>query len=181
MATGELVFNTVAVSGYQEVITDPSYAGQVIAFTYPHIGNYGTNATDDEADAPYCRGVIVRDLAGEPSNWRVHRGPRSRSCAATASRRSPGRHAAADPARADGRRRALRVRHRTRGRAARRRGVGRGDRRHGPGDGGDGVTAAEASVYPATGPGAAEGLRIVAYDFGIKTTMVRQLDRAGPP
>ena len=48
IATGELVFNT-ALCGYQEVITDPSYAGQVIAFTYPHIGNYGTNAADDEA------------------------------------------------------------------------------------------------------------------------------------
>jgi carbamoyl-phosphate synthase small subunit len=69
VATGELVFNTV-MSGYQEVITDPSYAGQVIAFTYPHIGNYGMNAADEEASRPYCRGVIVRDLAVRPSNWR---------------------------------------------------------------------------------------------------------------
>ncbi len=70
VATGELVFNT-AMSGYQEVITDPSYAGQVIAFTSPHIGNYGTNAADDEATAPHCRGIVVRDLADEPSNWRA--------------------------------------------------------------------------------------------------------------
>ena len=70
VATGELVFNT-ALSGYQEVITDPSYAGQVIAFTYPHIGNYGTNAADDEAHRPFCRGVVVRDLTPEPSNWRA--------------------------------------------------------------------------------------------------------------
>lgn len=69
VSTGEAVFNTV-LSGYQEVITDPSYAGQVIAFTYPHIGNYGVNATDDEATRPHCRGVIVRDLADAPSNWR---------------------------------------------------------------------------------------------------------------
>jgi carbamoyl-phosphate synthase small subunit len=69
VATGEAVFNTV-LSGYQEVITDPSYAGQVITFTYPHIGNYGVNATDDEAVRPFCRGVIVRDLAERPSNWR---------------------------------------------------------------------------------------------------------------
>jgi carbamoyl-phosphate synthase small subunit len=69
VATGEAVFNTV-LSGYQEVITDPSYAGQVIAFTYPHIGNYGVNATDDEASRPFCRGIIVRDLADRPSNWR---------------------------------------------------------------------------------------------------------------
>ncbi|MGH9090605.1 MAG: glutamine-hydrolyzing carbamoyl-phosphate synthase small subunit [Acidimicrobiales bacterium] len=69
VATGEAVFNT-ALSGYQEVVTDPSYAGQVIAFTYPHIGNYGTNAEDDEARRPHCRGVVVRDLADEPSSWR---------------------------------------------------------------------------------------------------------------
>ncbi len=69
VATGEAVFNTV-LSGYQEVITDPSYAGQVIAFTYPHIGNYGVNPADDEAVRPHCRGVIVRDLCDRPSNWR---------------------------------------------------------------------------------------------------------------
>ena len=69
VATGEAVFNTV-LSGYQEVITDPSYAGQVIAFTYPHIGNYGVNPTDDEAPGPTAAGVIVRDLADRPSSWR---------------------------------------------------------------------------------------------------------------
>ena len=69
ISTGEAVFNTV-LSGYQEVITDPSYAGQVIAFTYPHIGNYGVNPDDDEAVRPHCRGVVVRDLADAPSNWR---------------------------------------------------------------------------------------------------------------
>jgi carbamoyl-phosphate synthase small subunit len=69
VTTGEAVFNTV-LSGYQEVITDPSYAGQVIAFTYPHIGNYGANATDEESARPFCRGIIVRDLADHPSSWR---------------------------------------------------------------------------------------------------------------
>jgi carbamoyl-phosphate synthase small subunit len=69
VTTGEAVFNTV-LSGYQEVITDPSYAGQVIAFTYPHIGNYGVNPVDDEASRPHCRGVIVRDLTDRPSSWR---------------------------------------------------------------------------------------------------------------
>ena len=69
ITTGEAVFNTV-LSGYQEVITDPSYAGQVIAFTYPHIGNYGVNPTDDEASRPHCRGLVVRDLADRPSSWR---------------------------------------------------------------------------------------------------------------
>ena len=69
-ASGEVVFNTV-MSGYQEVMSDPSYAGQIITFTYPHIGNYGTNDSDSEAARPHCRGVIVRDLARRPSSWRA--------------------------------------------------------------------------------------------------------------
>jgi carbamoyl-phosphate synthase small subunit len=69
-ATGEVVFNT-ALTGYQEILTDPSYAGQVIAFTYPHIGNYGVTETDDESDGPACRGVIVRELTDRPSSWRA--------------------------------------------------------------------------------------------------------------
>ncbi|HYI62077.1 MAG TPA: glutamine-hydrolyzing carbamoyl-phosphate synthase small subunit [Acidimicrobiales bacterium] len=69
IATGEVVFNTV-LSGYQEVMSDPSYAGQVIAFTYPHIGNYGVTAADDESLRPSCRGVIVREPARRRSSWR---------------------------------------------------------------------------------------------------------------
>ena len=70
IATGEVVFNTV-LSGYQEVISDPSYAGQIITFTYPHIGNYGVNPSDDESPRPHCRGVVVRELARRRSNWRA--------------------------------------------------------------------------------------------------------------
>jgi carbamoyl-phosphate synthase small subunit len=70
VATGEVVFNT-AMTGYQEVVTDPSYAGQVIAFTYPHIGNYGVTGLDDESRRPACRGVVVRDLARRHSSWRA--------------------------------------------------------------------------------------------------------------
>jgi carbamoyl-phosphate synthase small subunit len=69
VATGEVVFNTV-LSGYQEVISDPSYAGQIITFTYPHIGNYGVSDDDDESRRPFCRGVIIRDLARRRSSWR---------------------------------------------------------------------------------------------------------------
>ncbi len=58
------------MSGYQEIVTDPSYAGQIITFTNPHIGNYGVNATDFESRRPFCRGVIVRELARRPSNRR---------------------------------------------------------------------------------------------------------------
>jgi carbamoyl-phosphate synthase small subunit len=70
LATGEVVFNTV-MSGYQEVLTDPSYAGQVVTFTYPHIGNYGASSLDDESRRPFCRGVVVRELTERPSNWRA--------------------------------------------------------------------------------------------------------------
>ena len=70
LVSGEVVFNTV-LSGYQEVITDPSYAGQIITFTYPHIGNYGTNDDDNESSQPFCRGMIVRDLSRRHSNWRA--------------------------------------------------------------------------------------------------------------
>ena len=69
IAAGEVVFNT-AQSGYQEIITDPSYAGQIISFTYPHIGNYGTNAVDAESRGVFSRGVIVRALSRRASNWR---------------------------------------------------------------------------------------------------------------
>jgi carbamoyl-phosphate synthase small subunit len=70
VATGEFVFNT-ALSGYQEILTDPSYAGQVIVFTYPQIGNYGVNPTDEESPQPHCSGIVVRDLSRRPSNWRA--------------------------------------------------------------------------------------------------------------
>ena len=70
IASGEVVFNTV-LSGYQEVITDPSYAGQIITFTYPHIGNYGVNDHDFESSRPFCRGVIVREMARRHSNQRA--------------------------------------------------------------------------------------------------------------
>lgn len=69
VSSGEVVFNT-ALTGYQEVISDPSYAGQIISFTTPHIGNYGTTGRDNEAKQIFARGVIVRDLARRRSNWR---------------------------------------------------------------------------------------------------------------
>ena len=66
----ELCFNT-AMTGYQEIMTDPSYAGQVVTFTFPHIGNVGVNPADQEAQAPAARGMIVRWQPGIPSNWRA--------------------------------------------------------------------------------------------------------------
>ena len=70
VATGEVVFNTV-MAGYQEVLTDPSYAGQIVSFTYPHIGSYGVTPADAESARPQVRGAIVRDLVARPSNWRA--------------------------------------------------------------------------------------------------------------
>ena len=68
-AVGEVCFNT-AITGYQEIMTDPSYAGQIITFTFPHIGNVGTNADDFEANASHALGCIVRQDVTEPSNFR---------------------------------------------------------------------------------------------------------------
>ena len=69
-AVGEVCFNT-AVSGYQEIVTDPSYAGQIIAFTFPHIGNVGANREDVEATTPAARGLVLRTLSTEPASYRA--------------------------------------------------------------------------------------------------------------
>ncbi len=68
--TAELCFNT-AMTGYQEIMTDPSYAGQVVTFTFPHIGNVGVNDEDAEANEPHAAGMVVRWLPTDPSNWRA--------------------------------------------------------------------------------------------------------------
>ena len=67
---GELVFNT-AMTGYQEILTDPSYAGQLITFTFPHVGNVGTNDEDEEATTCHARGAVLRAAITEPSNHRA--------------------------------------------------------------------------------------------------------------
>jgi len=175
VATGELVFNT-AMSGYQEVITDPSYAGQVISFTSTHIGNYGTNAADDEATTPHCRGIVVCDLASEPSSWRsteglepflVRRGVPAMTGVDTRRLTRHVRDAGAVPC-------AFGTAPEAELRAAAARAVGT--------DGMDlvsGVTSTQARVHAGTGAGVASGLRIVAYDFGVKTTMVNLLTTLG--
>lgn len=68
---GEIVFNT-AMTGYQEILTDPSYSGQIVTMTYPHIGNYGTNVYDMESNKPYAQGFIVREFSRTASNHRAH-------------------------------------------------------------------------------------------------------------
>lgn len=66
---GEVVFNT-SLTGYQEVFTDPSYSGQIVCLTYPHIGNVGTNLDDEESPRPYIEALVVRDFSPLASNWR---------------------------------------------------------------------------------------------------------------
>ena len=70
---GEVVFNT-AMSGYQEILTDPSYARQIVTLTYPHIGNTGTNAEDEESTAIWAAGLVIRDLPLLASNYRNEQG-----------------------------------------------------------------------------------------------------------
>jgi carbamoyl-phosphate synthase small subunit len=68
--TGEVVFNT-AMTGYQEILSDPSYSGQIVTLTYPHIGNTGTNAQDMESNSLHARGLVIRDLPLLASSWRA--------------------------------------------------------------------------------------------------------------
>ena len=79
---GEIVFNT-AITGYQEVLTDPSYRGQIVTMTAPEIGNVGVNPVDFESARPWCAGFVVRELSPVVSNWRAS-GTLARAAAPTA-------------------------------------------------------------------------------------------------
>ena len=168
VAAGEVVFNTV-LSGYQEVITDPSYAGQIITFTTPHIGNYGVNLTDFESRRIFCRGVIVREMARRRSNWRAQADLNDMLIAygipgigGIDTRRLtrhirdtgaiPGAFGTADEATLKAAALAE------------------------PGTDGVDLVAQVTTSQPYT-LGAGGGLRVVAYDFGIKHTILRHLAR----
>ncbi|TVP54414.1 MAG: carbamoyl phosphate synthase small subunit, partial [Gemmatimonadales bacterium] len=73
LALGEVVFNT-SMTGYQEILTDPSYTGQLVAMTYPLIGNYGVNPGDEESSGPAASGFIVREVSRVASSWRSEGG-----------------------------------------------------------------------------------------------------------
>ena len=73
LSTGEVVFNT-SITGYQEILTDPSYARQIITLTYPHIGNVGTNPEDEESGEIHASGLVIRDLPEQASSWRSRTG-----------------------------------------------------------------------------------------------------------
>ena len=150
----------------------PSYAGQVITFTYPHIGNYGVNADDDESRRPFCAGVVVRDLAPHHSNWRATAEPR-RSARAP---RCPGHQRASTPA-ASPATSATRARSRARSAPTRPpvRAAAEGARST---DGIDLVATVTTPEPYAAGSDDAP-FRVVAYDFGIKRTILRHLVASG--
>ncbi|MGH7198295.1 MAG: carbamoyl-phosphate synthase domain-containing protein, partial [Candidatus Omnitrophota bacterium] len=72
-AFGEVVFNT-SMMGYQEILTDPSYKGQMVCMTYPLIGNYGVNDEDVESSKPHVEGFVIKERSRIPSNWRAKQG-----------------------------------------------------------------------------------------------------------
>jgi len=166
VTTGEVVFNTV-MSGYQEVISDPSYAGQIITFTTAHLGNYGVTTSDDEAPRVHCRGVVLREMARRHSNWRAEGSLDAYLAAAGVAaiggvdtrrltrvlRDTGAMPGAFGDASIDDLTAAARAAHGTDGQDL----VSR-------------VTCAESSVVPG-----APGRRIVAVDCGIKATIVRCL------
>ncbi|MGH9481342.1 MAG: glutamine-hydrolyzing carbamoyl-phosphate synthase small subunit [Terriglobales bacterium] len=168
---GEVVFNT-SMTGYQEICTDPSYAGQMVCLTSPQIGNYGANAADDEAARPYIGGLIVREFSAIASNWRSQE-----ACQAYLERHSI-------PVLAEIDTRAL-VRH------LREHGVKRGVIGAGPAapllaqaralptmegtDLAQLVSTRTAYAWPASPLATHPSPLVVAYDFGIKRNILRQL------
>jgi carbamoyl-phosphate synthase small subunit len=170
VATGEVVFNTV-LTGYQEVITDPSYAGQVICFTYPHIGNYGVAPEDFESARPFCRGIIVRDLARRRSNWRSSGGLEEFLT----------HHGVPGITGLDTRRLTRHLREAGSLAGA----FGTADEavllaaaRAEPGTEGIDLVATVTTTEPyLVGDGSTRPFRVVAYDFGVKRAMLRQLSQ----
>lgn len=164
VTTGEFVFNT-ALSGYQEVITDPSYAGQIISFTYPHIGNYGVTSRDDEARQPWCRGIIVRELATVPSNWRSQESLEDFLV----------RHQIPAIVGIDTRRLTRHLRHH--GALPGAFGTGDVKRAAQQAVGTDDTDFVSVVTTPAAYERGEGDLHVVAFDYGIKETMVRQLSQ----
>lgn len=185
--TGEVVFNT-AITGYQEIFTDPSYTGQIVVLTYPQIGNYGANQSDNEAGHPYIEGLVVREMSPVSSNWRSEE----------SAERFLGKYDI--PVIADVDTRKL-VRH-LRDRGAMRGVISSGTReaselieaaRNSPTMSGlnliekvstksqyawtEGIDPVSASDKPAAAQ--ASGLHVVAYDFGIKRNILRHLVHLG--
>jgi carbamoyl-phosphate synthase small subunit len=170
LAAGEVVFNT-GMTGYQEVLTDPSYQGQIVTMTYPHIGNYGITAADEEGARPHAAGFVIRDL---PVRWSSWRGEESLDAYLT-------RWGVPGIAEVDTRRLTRHLRSRGAMRAAIAPAGAEPDavaaalRGYRSMVGADLVREVTASApYELPAPADAR-FRVAAYDFGIKTSIVRQL------
>jgi carbamoyl-phosphate synthase small subunit len=175
-ATGEVVFNT-ALCGYQEVLTDPSYAGQIVTMTYPHIGNYGVNREDVESARPQVAGFVVREASTMASSWR----------ASGELHRYLDEHGVVGISEIDTRAltRHLRTHGAKRGIISTRSGDGaalvdraRASRSMIGLDLAREVTCAEPWSYRPEGP-SPHPYRVVAYDFGMKRNILRSLAAAG--
>ena len=192
MQSGEVVFNT-SLTGYQEITTDPSYAGQIVTMTYTQIGNVGVNAADGESRRPFLSGFVVKELFDDPSNYRAEGTPRRcsrrRVCPAIAGIdtralvrriREVGAQVgvlSTDPAQQDdrgsGRARAQRP----------------GPRRHATGslevtcdapyDFAEGIWAGVEGQLPRRRAARRSRLKLVAYDFGVKRNILRLLVEQG--
>ncbi|MGH9053863.1 MAG: glutamine-hydrolyzing carbamoyl-phosphate synthase small subunit [Acidimicrobiia bacterium] len=173
VAEGELVFNT-SMTGYLEVLTDPSYAGQVVTMTMPHIGNYGVSAEDAQAEAPAAAGLVVRALPRRPSSWRAEGSLGDYLV----------RHGVVAISEVDTRRLTRHVRERGAMAAALGVGVDQGElaRRAAaaPGMSGRDLTGLVSTrrPYRAAASGRARG-RIVALDFGMKRDILGRLTERG--
>ncbi|MGI8822908.1 MAG: glutamine-hydrolyzing carbamoyl-phosphate synthase small subunit [Acidimicrobiia bacterium] len=171
VAVGEAVFNT-AMTGYQEVVTDPSYSGQVVVMTAPHIGNHGTTGQDEQSSAGGCAAVVMRSAARRHSSWRAER-----SLADDLAERGIVAVTEVDT-------RALTRRLRTAGAMAAAVGPGTEAGRlrrlaagHGDMSGRD-LASAVSTEHPYT-VGSGTAGRVVAYDLGIKTDILRRLTDRG--
>ena len=188
-ATGEVVFNT-AMTGYQEILTDPSYAGQIVTLTYPHIGNVGVNPEDAESARPSAKGLVIRDLSRVVSNFRAtgdlvdlarrqrhrrHRRPRHPPADAGAPR--AGRAERLHRRRRRARRRRDRRRRPPRRRGAEHGGAGPRPRRHLP----RAVPLDGRRLGSRRGPrrAAVPRFHVIAYDFGVKHNILRMLAARG--
>jgi carbamoyl-phosphate synthase small subunit len=170
VAVGEVVFNT-ALCGYQEIVTDPSYAGQTITFTYPHIGNYGVNPDDAESRRSFARGVVVRELTERPRSWRA-----TESLDTYLARLGVPGVTGVDTRRLT---RHLREAGALPGAFGTDEATARAAARDAPGTEGIDLVAEVTAVEPYVVGDPDAPFRVVAYDFGIKTTLLRYLVGAG--
>ena len=185
--SGEVVFNT-ALTGYQEVFTDPSYSGQIVILTNPQIGNYGTSSNDNESKGPYIEGLVVREFSPAPSNWRTDAAADTFLSARGHPHRQRSGHARAGPPPADARRDARRALF-ARMRRARLVEKARQIPTMAGLDLATRVSTREAYEWTETveqcspsdliGRPAEPRFNVVAYDYGIKHNILRRLVHAG--